>query len=478
LELAVRLINWTWAMDFIVDYQSMPADFQRRLLESIHLHVWDVARKYSRGSSANNHLIGEACGVFVATSYFAQLPGAADLRKESQAILEREIEVQTFPGGATREQAFAYHLFVIQFFLFAGCLARRLENDFSAAYWQRLQRMFEFAGTMAEGGPAPSFGDADDGYVLDLGDSPRDVAALMRVGRLVFPGSTMQGAAPHAESAYWIFGSAAARTETASGQMAEAPLASKGFPDAGYYLLQWGAQNSRDRVSVLFDCGELGFTALAAHGHADALSFTVRAFGVDMLVDPGTFDYFTYPEWRQYFRSTPAHNTVCIDGEDQSVLMGSFLWGARANSRCIDWRPRAGGGTVAGEHDGYTRLPDPVVCGRTLTLDEQTRTLNIVDRISAKGRHKIALYFHLSESCEAERHGNDIHIECSEGRAILRIPDRLSIDLHKGGSPEDGGWVSRGYHRKVPAWTIAARAETEGMAEFTTVLELSRPSRG
>ena len=81
LELAVRLINWTWALDLIADYRSMPAGFQRKLLESIHLHVWDVARKYSRGSSANNHLIGEACGVFVATSYFTQLPGAVDSRE-------------------------------------------------------------------------------------------------------------------------------------------------------------------------------------------------------------------------------------------------------------------------------------------------------------------------------------------------------------------------------------------------------------
>ena len=335
--------------------------------------------------------------------------------------------------------------------------------------------MFEFAGAMAEGGPAPSFGDADDGYVLDLGDSPRDVAALMRVGLLAIPGSKMAGAARHAETAYWVFGTDVARLDAAPPVHGTAlPLASRAFADAGHYLLQWGNQGARDQVSVLFDCGELGFTALAAHGHADALSFTVRAFGVEMFVDPGTFDYFTYPEWRRYFRSTPAHNTVGIDGEDQSVLLGSFLWGTRANARCIDWQPRAGGGTVAGEHDGYTRLPDPVVCGRTLTLDQQTRTLRIVDRVSAKGRHQAVLYFHLSELCEVERHDSEIHIDCGEGRAILRIPAGLSIELHKGGSPEQGGWVSRGYHRKVPAWTVAARAETDGAAEFTTVLELSR----
>jgi hypothetical protein len=477
LELALRLINWVWALDLVAEYASMPPVFQQRLLDAIHLQVWDVARKYSRGSSANNHLIGEACGVFVATSYFTQLPGAAELRREAQAILEREIITQTYPSGATREQAFGYHLFVLQLFLHAGMVARRAKTDFSATYWQRLERMFEFAGALSEGGPAPSFGDADDAYVLDLGDSPRDVAALMKVGQLLFPGSAVAGAARVAESAYWMFGADAARCDAGSPAPADAPLQSKAFPDAGYYLLQWGAPGARDRVSVLFDCGELGFTALAAHGHADALSFTVRAFGIELFVDPGTFDYFTYPEWRQYFRGTPAHNTLGVDGQDQSVLLGLFLWGARANARCIDWQPRSGGGIVAGEHDGYVRLADPVVCSRSLTLDQHTRTLRIVDRVSAKGRHQVVLYFHLSESCEAERHGNEIHIDCGEGSAVLRIPAALKIELTRGGSPAEGGWVSRGYHRKVPAWRIAARAETDGAAEFTTVLELSQPRR-
>ena len=59
-----------------------------------------------------------------------------------------------------------------------------------------------------------------------------------------------------------------------------------------------------DRLSVLFDCGELGFKSIAAHGHADVLSFTVRAFGEDLLVDPGTYDYFTFSGWRLYFRGT------------------------------------------------------------------------------------------------------------------------------------------------------------------------------
>ena len=83
------------------------------------------------------------------------------------------------------------------------------------------------------------------------------------------------------------------------------PLA---FPDAGYYVLRDRAAGSPPPLAVVFDCGNLGFRSIAAHGHADALSLTVSARGDAVLIDPGTYDYFTYRAWRSYFRSTRAHN--------------------------------------------------------------------------------------------------------------------------------------------------------------------------
>src|SRR5262249_12423173 len=149
------------------------------------------------------------------------------------------------------------------------------------------------------------------------------------------------------------------------------------LPESGHYLLQVGHRGRGDLVSVVFDCGDLGFKSIAAHGHADALSFTLRAFGSALFVDPGTYYYFTYPDCRSYLRSTKAHTTVAVEGLDQSVMLGPFLWGARAQARCVAWEPRKQGGKVIGEHDGYTRLTDPVLHRRTLELDGHSRILSI-----------------------------------------------------------------------------------------------------
>src|SRR5690606_14060094 len=125
LELGVRLINWVWAYDLIHESGVITTDFQKDFFQSIYLHCRDVASKFSMGTSANNHLVGEAAGVFIASSYFDLFKEAKAWQCESKAILEREIFLQSYEDGCTREQALGYQFFVIQFYLFSGVIARK-----------------------------------------------------------------------------------------------------------------------------------------------------------------------------------------------------------------------------------------------------------------------------------------------------------------------------------------------------------------
>jgi len=253
----------------------------------------------------------------------------------------------------------------------------------------------------------------------------------------------------------------------------ERRLASRAFPASGHYLLQFGHATRADRISVLFDCGKLGFGSISAHGHADALSLTLRAFGQDILVDPGTFDYFSYPAWREYFRGTFAHNTVLVDGLDQSTLQGSFLWGQTATARCLQWHPSTDGGTVTGEHDGYVRLADPVTHRRTLRLAGRLRTLTVEDTLVAGGEHRVAILFHLSETCVARAAGGVVQIGVGSHVVRLELDPRLEVTILEGSEQPIGGWVSRGYHQKNRATTIVGTGSFRGSASFrcTVVLD-------
>jgi hypothetical protein len=475
LELGIRLINWVWALDLIRDAGPIDPDLRRRLLESIYLHCWTNARSYSRGSSSNNHLIGEAAGVYVATAYFPDMPGAARWRSEARAILMRELLRQSYPSGCTREQAIGYQMFVLEFYVFCGLVGRWSGEDFPPEYWQRVEQMIAFLGELIVGGDSlPFFGDADDGYVLNLGRTARDPRDLLCIGAILFRRPDLKAAAGgYREPAWWLFGTDGARAFEALPTPAPAPLASHAYADAGYYLLQCGERGGANRISVLFDCGEHGLGAIAAHGHADSLSFALRAFGTDVFVDPGTYDYFTYPAWRSYFRSTRAHNTVEIDGVDQSTMLGPFMWGQRATSRCVDWRANAAETVVTGEHDGYARLAAPATHRRTLRLDAATRTLAIRDEITSTGAHDIALHFQLAESCTIEAlRGNRCEIRIGGNRVTLTVDPTLQLALLPSGDNPIRGWVSRGYHRKASAPLLAARARTSGNAGFNCEIHI------
>src|SRR5262249_62005662 len=77
---------------------------------------------------------------------------------------------------------------------------------------------------------------------------------------------------------------------------------------------------------VVIDHGPLGMAPGYGHGHADALSLSACVRGEGLLIDPGTYGYNLGEKWRRYFRSTRAHNTVTVDGLDQALQVGTFLW--------------------------------------------------------------------------------------------------------------------------------------------------------
>jgi hypothetical protein len=240
------------------------------------------------------------------------------------------------------------------------------------------------------------------------------------------------------------------------------------FADAGMTILR-----GPEEIWVRCDGGPHGFLSIAAHAHADALSVEVRHDGVDVLADPGTFCYHGQPEWRRYFRSTLGHNTLELDGGDQSVSGGPFLWTRHARSRVLvaDASGASAGGTSrwCAEHDGY----QDSVHRRLVELAAGSRELTVFDEV--RGPHRdVRLAFHLGPAVTAELEGNRARLTWSgdgeERSAELDLPARLNWRAHRGESEPPLGWYSAGFGRKEPATTLVGTGVAEGTQGFTTVL--------
>jgi hypothetical protein len=466
VEHGVRLINWS-AVWHLVGGAASPMfegdDGQRllrRWLDSIYQHIRFASDNYSLYSSADNHLIGEAAGVYVAAATWDCWTPVRALRREAKAILEREALRQFGPDGVNHEQAVWYQKFALQFLLSSALCARANGDDFSAAFMQRIEAGAVFMAALMDcAGRMPAYGDSDDSEVWRFGHGSgfESYRSFLAAAARLFSRADLQakvnsvGADGDAQAA-WLVDAAAPAADAS-----RPPALPASFVRGGYVLLGEALHTPRE-FRALFDCGPLGANRVAGHGHADALSLTVSWEGEPLLVDAGTYCYNAAPELRHFFRGTSAHNTLVVDGQDQSEYGASFLWLRDVNCRLIEHVAGAAQ-SVHAAHDGYTRLADPVTHHRRVSLADDGGPLLVEDWLECAQPHEVELLWHAAAGAALHPDG-DVAWTLQSARRALRIeidgaPFESSIVAGRDSPPQ--GWVSSRFYEKEAAPVLAVR---------------------
>jgi hypothetical protein len=482
LEPAIRLINWSLAWQLVGGLRSPMfaardgQEFRGKWLQSIYQHSEYINGHFSLYSSANNHLTGEATGLFVASVTWPYWQKSSRWAQKARNIIEREAVLQNSADGVNREQAVSYQQFVLDFLLLAGLAGRANGIQFGDAYWARIEAMLEYlASIMDVAGNVPMIGDADDGFVVRLSMQPDfdPYRSLLATGAVVFKRADFRVKAGSLdEKTKWLLGDEAEKVCVALSTAAPVLPPRRAFPEGGYYVLGSDFETA-DEIRVVADAGPLGYQAIAAHGHADALSFTLSVGGDAFLIDPGTYAYHTQKPWRDYFRGTSAHNTVRVDGLDQSVSGGNFLWLQKANAACEVWEPGDDTDVFQGTHDGYARLVDPVIHRRRITLQKKRRLLLIDDTIECVGSHRIELFWHFSEHCDVGLEGRLVLAQAGGKTVALSLPEAREAEcrLYRGSTAPIAGWVSRRFDHKVPTTTIVWEVLINGRVGVQTGIQ-------
>ncbi len=476
LEVGIRLINWSLAWQLIGGRGSklfageQGAELLDRWLRSVYQHAHFIRHYHSLHSSANNHLVGEAAGLFVAACTWPYWDDFEKWGREAKLLLVETARTQNHPDGVNREQAVAYQQFVLDFLILSALAGRSRGAAFPDDYWQTIERMIEYLHAIMDvAGNVPMIGDADDGFVVRLSQEPGfcPYRSLLATGAVLFDRPDFAARSGGLDDKTRFLLGNDAQSHLASGTTADG--CRREFPSGGYYIL--GRDLGRDEeIRLIVDSGPLGYLSLAAHGHADALSFVLSVAGREILVDPGTYSYHTEPKWRQYFRGTSAHNTVRVDGCDQSVQGGNFMWLHHAKARCLAFSFDNASSRFSGEHDGYTRLEDPVVHRRDIM--HRGNTIEVTDRLSCNGPHVVERAWHFSEECRVSLEGTTVVAEHGPVRVTLRPLEPVGETRRLRGSDKPpGGWVSRRFDDKVAADTVWFVNEIHGPSELGTRIE-------
>ena len=468
LESALRLIAWSIVHSLLVARDSDEGLFDLLGAEKIGSSIYHQARHIeshlSRYSSANNHLIGELVGLFVACSLFDLGDEGRKWAEKARLELETEAAKQVFDDGASKEQASYYHVSVLEYLMLAWMIGRRAGSSFSPDFVGRLRAMTRFVRLMTPvGGKLPQIGDSDDGFVtrFTLSNQLDCVEDVIEAVERCLTRKAVETPVDCRQKSFWfeLMSGADVETEHKGGSEERKNVRPVIFEDGGYAIL------GNDRIHVVFDAGPLGYSGIAAHGHADALSFCMALDGNWWIVDPGTYIYHREPEWRNYFRGTNAHSTVVIDGENQSQIAGPFMWLRKADARfSASGIDEAGRQIAVGEHDGYQNKG--IICRRKIAYSPSDKRIELTDNLDMGSVHRVAMNFHFHPDVTVTKiqkgefeaiHGSDI-----SNRLNIQLDPSIDWTVVSGQTKPILGWYSSKLGTKRASPTLHGELTTNG----------------
>jgi uncharacterized heparinase superfamily protein len=152
---------------------------------------------------------------------------------------------------------------------------------------------------------------------------------------------------------------------------------------------------------ILVDVGKIGPDYIPGHAHADTFGFLLYIGNKPVIVDTGISTYDNNA-MRHAQRATRAHNTVEIDGQNQSEVWGSFRVARRARVSILEDTIDS----ISACHNGYRRLPGKPVHFRTWRFLESG--LEIEDRIKGAFNEAVSrFHFHPDTKTETSGGGSN-----------------------------------------------------------------------
>jgi uncharacterized heparinase superfamily protein len=184
---------------------------------------------------------------------------------------------------------------------------------------------------------------------------------------------------------------------------------------------------------IVIDCGQIGPDYQPGHAHCDMLSYELALDGRRVVVDSGVLDYEPSQE-RTYARSTRAHNTVLVDGEEQSEMWGVFRVARRARPIQAHLESVAHESVIfEGAHDGYRRLKGRPIHKRQISYDGQGNWV-ITDVLEGKGTHRMESFVHIHPDFSIVESGvGRFYIErCGETLATVEALGACQMKIEQG----------------------------------------------
>jgi len=426
--ISIRLVNWILSYRIIGNH--LPDDFRDKFLNSLYKQALFL-ENYLEYDILGNHLIKNVKALlFLGT--FVRSSDADRWLNLGLKNLESQLEEQILDDGAHLELSPMYHCIVLEDLLDIYNLVKHNSLKYcqdyisiNGGYFQKLLQskinwMLHWLANIVD----------DNGRIPLLNDSAYKIAP------------EFTDLCEYAEQ----LGFPQPKISTDRNQ------ASFALDSSGYYVMR---DKSREKYLIV-DCGKIGPDYLPPHAHADTLNYELSLGNERIIVDSGIYEY-TSGKWRDFYRSTRAHNTVVVDGLNQSDVWGSFRAGHRAFPTEVKWIVKDDITFFEGGHDGYLKQVG-ILHKRKIVFVDNDFWL-IFDELDGIGMHIVEEYLHFHP---------EIEVTC-ENAIIAQKSKRHILQIMPLGKPETQilqgelepiqGWYSPEFGKKEPNPVLLLRYE-------------------
>ncbi|MBQ8092465.1 MAG: alginate lyase family protein [Clostridia bacterium] len=256
-------------------------------------------------------------------------------------------------------------------------------------------------------------------------------------------------------------------------QMGSAPVERNySMKEAGIHIMRtgWGPQDSYMHIhGVQLERGEK-----STHSHNDTGHLELNICGEDILTDGGRYIYnqSIWKNWRHYFTSALAHNTLYVDDLTMGAVPGvSRVRGVRLFLHRFE--ENTDYALIDVSHNGYVFTDDPVYHRRRVLRLAQDLFV-IDDEISGMGLdpHDFRLLFNFAPGALSEKAGGYVYTTPGNRTYGITVQANVPVQTYVLEGSEDpiGGWISYGYSRRVPAPQLTCAYNGKAPFRMVTVI--------
>lgn len=329
---SLRMVNWIkWALagNTLAELESQSLYLQARWLsQRLEWHL------------LGNHLLANAKALIFAGMYFSG-DEAISWLKLGRKIYEEQIPEQILADGVHFELSPMYHAIILEDVLdvlnICQAYPEKCDANFNKLLQSTAQNMLAAYQSLIH----------PDGQISFFNDAAFGICA------------TFSQLSAYAQS----LGLDSTHQASSNSLERSQDLILTHLNDAGYIRLE------NENACALLDLGCIGPDYLPGHAHADTLSFELSVFGQRLIVNGGTSTYAGGP-LRNHERSTAAHSTVEVGGQNSSEVWGQFRVAKRAYPSHLRISNLEPGFEVQCSHNGYQRLSSGLTHTRTWKMFE------------------------------------------------------------------------------------------------------------